>query len=115
MQIDVGDSRFNAIFENPMYNIDPTAPQYKKTKAMDTLLEEKAHRRKQKGRSNRGDDIVQEKSHAKTTAHSVKVPAITSQEHAKRRGKDIALTSLVKSVKSKTQTLHSRKSKNLTS
>ncbi|KAF8905527.1 hypothetical protein CPB84DRAFT_1844934 [Gymnopilus junonius] len=48
--MDVKDERFKALFENHQFAIDPTNPQFKKTKAMTTLLEERQKRiREQRG------------------------------------------------------------------
>ncbi|KXT07913.1 hypothetical protein AC579_3259 [Pseudocercospora musae] len=46
-QVETSDPRFKALFDSHEYAIDPTAPAFKKTKAMQGLLEEK--RRKRKG------------------------------------------------------------------
>ncbi|VEN63511.1 unnamed protein product [Callosobruchus maculatus] len=44
-QVNVEDPRFSAIFTSHHYNIDPTDPHYKKTKGMETLINEKIKRR----------------------------------------------------------------------
>ncbi|CAH1160070.1 unnamed protein product [Phaedon cochleariae] len=44
-QVNVQDERFSALFTSHHYNIDPTNPHYKKTKAMETLEKEKLKRR----------------------------------------------------------------------
>lgn len=44
-EIDVNDDRFSALFSSHHYNIDPTDPNYKKTKAMEKLIQEKLKRR----------------------------------------------------------------------
>ncbi|XP_066245659.1 ESF1 homolog [Euwallacea similis] len=44
-KINVEDERFSAIFTSHHYNIDPTDPHYKKTKGMETLIQEKIKRR----------------------------------------------------------------------
>eukprot|EP00795_Rhopilema_esculentum_P013292 gene13292-4129_t len=46
-EIDVKDSRFNALFNSPDYILDPSDPQFKKTKAMEKLIQEKQKRRKE--------------------------------------------------------------------
>jgi len=43
-QMDVKDPRFAAIFHNPKYNVDPSHPGFKKTKAMKSIIEEKQSR-----------------------------------------------------------------------
>ncbi|XP_077290002.1 ESF1 homolog [Arctopsyche grandis] len=44
-EVNVNDDRFSALFTSHHYNIDPTDPNFKKTKAMDTLIQEKLKRR----------------------------------------------------------------------
>lgn len=44
-EINVDDDRFSALFSSHHYNIDPTDPNYKKTKAMEKLIQEKLKRR----------------------------------------------------------------------
>ncbi|KAL1690187.1 hypothetical protein GGG16DRAFT_56176 [Schizophyllum commune] len=44
--LDVNDERFKVLHEDPSFAIDPTNPQFKKTKAMSALLEERIKRRK---------------------------------------------------------------------
>lgn len=43
-KIDTGDDRFKAIYTSHLFNIDPTNPNFKKTKAMDALIGEKLKR-----------------------------------------------------------------------
>ena len=42
--VDVGDNRFSAVFNHPEFNIDPTNPNFKKTKNMEKILGEKQKR-----------------------------------------------------------------------
>ncbi|KAF5302371.1 hypothetical protein FQA39_LY10410 [Lamprigera yunnana] len=44
-KIDVRDARFSALYSSHHYNIDPTDPRYRKTKAVDAILNEKLKRR----------------------------------------------------------------------
>ncbi|CAG9562016.1 unnamed protein product [Danaus chrysippus] len=44
-EIDVDDKRFSALYESHHYNIDPTDPNFKKTKNMEKLIKEKLKRR----------------------------------------------------------------------
>ena len=95
-QIDVKDSRFDAIYSNHMYAIDPSVSHFKKTKSMDALLMEKQKRRKQTGG----------KVRAEISEHEV--------DGKKKSGggkKDQELSMLVKSIKSKTQQFNAKKSK----
>jgi len=43
-QVDVTDDRFSALFSRPEYNIDPTEPNFKKTKNMEKIIDEKQKR-----------------------------------------------------------------------
>lgn len=43
-KINLDDNRFSKIYSNPAFNIDPSAPQFKKTKAMSELVDEKIKR-----------------------------------------------------------------------
>lgn len=47
-QLDVQDTRFQAVFDQPAYAIDPTHPAYKRTDAMRSLIEERQRRNKHK-------------------------------------------------------------------
>lgn len=43
-EVNLSDPRFEAMFENPDFAIDTTAPQYKRTDAMDKLMQERRRR-----------------------------------------------------------------------
>jgi len=45
LQVDISDPRFSAIYDNPLYNVDPSAPEFKRSKTMEAILEEKVKRR----------------------------------------------------------------------
>lgn len=75
-ELDVEDKRFNAIYTKPEFNIDPTNPFYKKTKAMEKLIGEKLKRR-------HNTDINQQ------------------FEVSKKAKKDMSLNLLVKNIKRK--------------
>jgi len=45
LQMDVADPRFAAIYDNPLYNVDPSAPEFKRSKTMEAILDEKVKRR----------------------------------------------------------------------
>lgn len=44
-EIDLEDQRFSAIYNSHHFNIDPTDPNFKKTKNMDKLIQAKLKRR----------------------------------------------------------------------
>jgi len=45
LQMDFADPRFAAIYDNPLYNVDPSAPEFKRSKTMEAILDEKVKRR----------------------------------------------------------------------
>jgi NUC153 domain len=53
-KIDLGDERFSAIFKKAEFNVDPSNPNFKKTKSMQAVIEEKQRRLKS------GGDRIQE-------------------------------------------------------
>jgi len=44
-QVDINDPRFSAMYNNPLYNVDPSAPEFRRSKTMEAILEEKVKRR----------------------------------------------------------------------
>ena len=44
-KIDLADDRFSAIFKKAEYNVDPSNPNFKKTKSMQAFIQEKQRRR----------------------------------------------------------------------
>lgn len=44
-EINLEDKRFSALYDSHLFNIDPTNPNYKKTKNMEKVIEEKLKRR----------------------------------------------------------------------
>ncbi|KIY63526.1 hypothetical protein CYLTODRAFT_471233 [Cylindrobasidium torrendii FP15055 ss-10] len=52
--IDVADSRFSVLHEDPTFAIDPSNPHFKRTSAMSALLEEGTKQRHKKDRSSEG-------------------------------------------------------------
>lgn len=87
--VDVKDKRFEAIFSSHLYNIDPSEPQFKRTKGMEKLIEEK-HKRLAKG--NVQQQKVGNPSEKLSSTHTL--PDVDR---------------LVKSVKQKTSNWQSRK------
>ncbi|XP_077996320.1 ESF1 homolog [Glandiceps talaboti] len=98
-EINVEDSRFSAIYDSHHYQIDPSDPQFKKTKAMDKIFKEKQKRRIQKETSEKKERKDKAKSQGQT-------PTKDDQPR-----KDPSLSMLVKSVKQKTGQFHSKKQK----
>ncbi|XP_077342040.1 ESF1 homolog [Lithobates pipiens] len=90
-QINVDDSRFQAMYTSHLYNLDPSDPNFKKTKAIERVLEEKARRREQ-----------EQKDHTETVKTQW-----TGLETVRKT--DPSLSLLLKSVKSKTQQFQASK------
>lgn len=86
--VDLEDSRFDALFTSHHFAVDPSDPQYRKTKAMETIIEERQKRREE-------TDNTQ-------TKHD-------KGDQSQKR--DPSLSLLVKSVKSKTGQFHEKKKK----
>ncbi|XP_052701173.1 ESF1 homolog isoform X1 [Crassostrea angulata] len=103
-QIDVKDDRFGAIYDSYHYNIDPSAPEYKKTKSMEAIIEEKLHRRKS-GKTAKAGGASGQKRKAEMDKYSAGQSAKFSKSDSE------SISSLINSVKSKTQTFHSTKKK----
>lgn len=82
-QVNVDDDRFSALFTSHHYNIDPTDPHYKKTKAIEKLIEEKIKRRNEEN------------------SNKLKRPKLENKKNAE-------LSVLVKSVKRKAEAFKSK-------
>ncbi len=98
-QVNVQDSRFQAMFTSHLYNLDPSDPAYKKTKATQSILEEKQRRREERQHSQETalkSRATQEKDEAETPSSSTKVM-------------DPSLSLLIKSIKNKTEQFQARK------
>ncbi|XP_061168989.1 ESF1 homolog [Saccostrea echinata] len=99
-QINVKDDRFTAIFDSHLYNIDPSAPEFKKTKSMEAIIEEKLKRRT----SGKTQKTVSGQKRKSESDH------INTGHLAKKLDSE-SISSLIHSVKSKTQTFQNKKTK----
>uniref|UniRef100_A0A8C3H3B1 ESF1 nucleolar pre-rRNA processing protein homolog n=1 Tax=Corvus moneduloides TaxID=1196302 RepID=A0A8C3H3B1_CORMO len=97
-QVNVADTRFQAMFTSPLFNLDPSDPNFKKTKAVEKILEEKARRREEKEQDLKEANKGLESKMAKKGDVAKKVI-------------DPALSMLIKSVKNKTEEFQARKKK----
>uniref|UniRef100_A0A8D0ECM7 NUC153 domain-containing protein n=1 Tax=Salvator merianae TaxID=96440 RepID=A0A8D0ECM7_SALMN len=91
-QVDVADARFQAMYTSHLFNLDPSDPNFKKTKAVEQILEEKARRRQQE-----------------FTEASERQINTAEKETAVKKSIDPALSMLIKSVKNKTEQFQARK------
>lgn len=87
-QIDTTDNRFAAIYSSHLFNIDPTDSHYRKTKAMDTLIQEKLKRKQ-----NNGDEVNE----------------LKNGEPSEKKRKNVADSILIKSIKRKVQQQNQQK------
>ncbi|XP_051469510.1 ESF1 homolog isoform X2 [Apus apus] len=95
-QVNVADTRFQAMFTSPLFNLDPSDPNFKKTKAVEKILEEKARRREEKEQDLREASKGQENK-------------MTKKGQVPKKAIDPALSMLIKSVKNKTEEFQARK------
>ncbi|XP_018409771.1 PREDICTED: ESF1 homolog [Nanorana parkeri] len=98
-QINVDDSRFQAMYTSHLYNLDPSDPNFKKTKAMERVLEEKAKRREQEQKAY--TETVKKPGAGLETVPKAGTSAV--------KRTDPSLSLLLKSVKSKTQQFQASK------
>ncbi|XP_015281492.1 PREDICTED: ESF1 homolog [Gekko japonicus] len=91
-QVNVADARFQAMYTSHLFNLDPSDPNFKKTKAVEKILEEKARRRQQ------GNVEAAEVGES-----------VAEKETVAKKSVDPALSMLVKSVKNKTEQFQARK------
>ncbi|XP_072315909.1 ESF1 homolog [Eucyclogobius newberryi] len=82
-QVNVSDSRFQAVYSSSLFNLDPSHPSFKRTKGTERLLQEKQRRRQDK---------------QGTTSSSISTATASTKSSL-----DPGLSLLVKSIKSKTQ------------
>ncbi|XP_073230335.1 ESF1 homolog [Porites lutea] len=87
--VNLKDSRFDALFTSHHFAVDPSDPQYRKTKAMETIIEERQRRRETEGKTDQAKSVEGDQS----------------------QRKDPSLSLLVKSVKSKTGQFYEQKKK----
>ncbi|KAF3824663.1 hypothetical protein GH733_009997, partial [Mirounga leonina] len=93
-EVNVKDARFQAMYTSHLFNLDPSDPNFKKTKAMEKILEEKARQREQKEQ-----ELTQ----------TMKTKESEIQKESQKRSIDPALSMLIKSVKNKTEQFQARK------
>ncbi|XP_026568605.1 ESF1 homolog [Pseudonaja textilis] len=91
-QVNVDDARFQAMYTSHLFNLDPSDPNFKKTKAVQKILEEKARRR-----------------HQGSTEAKGKQDNVAEEEPVATKTLDPALSMLIKSVKNKTEQFQARK------
>ncbi|XP_051000701.1 ESF1 homolog [Acomys russatus] len=93
-EVNVSDARFQAMYTSHLFNLDPSDPNFKKTKAMEKILEEKARQREQK---------------EQLLAQAVERAQQDMGKAAQQQHMDPALSMVIKSVKNKTEQFQARK------
>ncbi|KAM5245516.1 ESF1 homolog [Ctenodactylus gundi] len=93
-EVNVNDARFQAMYTSHLFNLDPSDPNFKKTKAMEKILEEKARHREQKEQ-----ELTQ----------AIKKQESETEKASQKKSIDPALSMLIKSVKNKTEQFQARK------
>ncbi|XP_040837758.1 ESF1 homolog isoform X1 [Ochotona curzoniae] len=93
-EVNVADARFQAMYTSHLFNLDPSDPNFKKTKAMEKILEEKARQRELKEQE---------------LTLAIKKKENEREKESQKKALDPALSVLVKSVKSKTEQFQARK------
>lgn len=87
-QINTTDNRFSAIYSSHLFNIDPTDSHYRKTKAMETLIQEKLKRKQSNGDASSD---------------------VRNEEPSEKKRKNVADSILIKSIKRKVQQQNQQK------
>ncbi|XP_056264944.1 ESF1 homolog isoform X2 [Pseudoliparis swirei] len=100
-QVDVKDPRFQAMFTSHLFNLDPSNPSYKKTKATQSFQAEKQRRRGERKEAEPEDATAAGKRESDSGA--------PTDSGAARKSMDAGLSLLVKSIKSKTEQFQARK------
>lgn len=93
-EVNVSDARFQAMYTSHLFNLDPSDPNFKKTKAMEKILEEKARHRERK------EELL---------IQAVERAQQNTGKPAQKQPLDPALSMLIKSVKNKTEQFQARK------
>ncbi|XP_036363568.1 ESF1 homolog isoform X2 [Octopus sinensis] len=106
-KIDVNDKRFEAVFTSGHYNIDKSAPDYKKSAGMEELIEEKLRRR-----YNERTQTPTKRKNSSGISGSSENYSQMNATNSHSTGEQ-SLDSLVRSIKSKVSNLHNSKKKKI--
>ena len=90
-KVNTDDARFQSLYTNSKYAIDPTNPNFKKTKAMNEILDERQKRR---------SEFLEK---APTANDNRKPTDVEGDEQKKKKRKKSELSMLVESVKRKSK------------
>uniref|UniRef100_A0A8C8ERZ3 NUC153 domain-containing protein n=1 Tax=Oncorhynchus tshawytscha TaxID=74940 RepID=A0A8C8ERZ3_ONCTS len=109
-QVDVKDPRFQAMFTSHLYNLDPSDPGYKKTKATQSIQVEKQRRREERQRNQ--DEALKSSQAPPAQEVGAKKQGTDASGHAvaePTKKMDPGLSMLIKSIKNKTEQFQARK------
>ena len=109
-QVDVKDPRFQAMFTSHLYNLDPSDPGYKKTKATQSIQVEKQRRREERQRDQ--DEALKSSQAPPTQEVGAKKQETDASGQAvaePTKKMDPGLSMLIKSIKNKTEQFQARK------
>ncbi|XP_076004093.1 ESF1 homolog [Genypterus blacodes] len=106
-KVDVSDPRFKAMFTSHLFNLDPSHPSYRKTKATQSILAEKQQRREEEQSHQEG---LQHKAATKIEEND---PGSAPTEDSTKKAMDPSLSLLIKSIKTKTEQFQARKKQKL--
>lgn len=98
-KLELNDERFSSIYTSSAFNIDRSAPEYKKSAAMEALIEEKLRRR------------YIEKEFPEKEPKSSKLPVDEPVASRPSTSVDQSVNSLVRSIKTKTKNFNFSKTK----
>ncbi|XP_033985474.1 ESF1 homolog isoform X2 [Trematomus bernacchii] len=112
-QVDVKDPRFQAMFTSHLFNLDPSNPSYKKTKATQSIQVEKQRRREEE-EQRRTEEQLRAQSLPKTQGEKRENENDSEgAETTSKKAIDPSLSLLIKSIKSKTEQFQARKKQKL--
>ncbi|XP_035492070.2 ESF1 homolog [Scophthalmus maximus] len=100
-QVDVTDPRFQAMFTSHLFNLDPSHPSYKRTKATQSLQAEKQRRRQ--------DELGAQEATVSRLESATREGVNDCDAATAKKPMDAGLSLLVKSIKSKTLQFQARR------
>ena len=99
-QLDTADARFSAIYDRPEFSIDPTHPEYRPTREMDRVMQERSRRREEERESKEAEVRSRKQERRKREEEQ----AAGQRQTTATTAQDAGLQQLVQSVKLKAQT-----------
>ncbi|XP_049576400.1 ESF1 homolog isoform X2 [Syngnathus scovelli] len=108
-QVDVSDPRFQAVFTSHLFNLDPSHPSYKRTRATQSILDEKRRRREEAHKQEDATDNGAREAPGDRTDRDAAPREPADRDAAPEPSRDASLSLLIKSIKSKTRDFQARK------